>query len=187
MSLALSVVWSDRCLLHEPAGEVWIGLRTEGTEVPARAERIRDALLERGAPLVAARSHPDDALTRIHDSGLVAYLETAWDEWAAAGLPEDPGQDRVVPYVFAHSSLGARRVPAAAWARPGYYAYDTMTLVGPGTWEAARAAVAAALPAIRRSVAAAAPPARRWRCPGRAGRGRSRRGCVRKLPAEKPG
>ncbi|HEX6663625.1 MAG TPA: hypothetical protein VF025_08115, partial [Gaiellaceae bacterium] len=83
MSLALSAVWSDRCLLHEPAGEVWIGLRTEGTEVPARAERIRDALLERGAPLVEAGSHPDDALTRAHDPGLVAYLETAWDEWAA--------------------------------------------------------------------------------------------------------
>jgi acetoin utilization deacetylase AcuC-like enzyme len=151
VSLALSVVWSDRCLLHEPAGEVWIGLRTEGTEVAARAERIRGALLERGAPLVDAHGHPDAALTRVHDPGLVAYLETAWDEWAAAGLPEDPGQDRVVPYVFAHAALTAERparAPEAVWARPGYFAYDTMTLVGPGTWDAVRAAADVALSAV---------------------------------------
>src|SRR5204862_5494265 len=44
--------------------------------------------------------------------------------------------------------LGARRPPAAAWARPGWFAYDTMTLVGPGTWEAARAAADCALTAV---------------------------------------
>ncbi len=38
-------------------------------------------------------------------------------------------------------------VPAATAARAGYFAYDTMTLIGPGTWEAARGAVDAALTA----------------------------------------
>ena len=50
--------------------------------------------------------------------------------------------------MFAHAGLGARRDPAAVWARPGHFAYDTMTLVGPGTWEAARAAVDCALTAV---------------------------------------
>ena len=50
--------------------------------------------------------------------------------------------------MFAHAALGARRDPAAVWARPGHFAYDTMTLVGPGTWEAARAAVDCALTAV---------------------------------------
>ena len=35
----------------------------------------------------------------------------------------------------------------APWARPGQFAYDTMTLIGPGTWEAARSAADAALTA----------------------------------------
>jgi acetoin utilization deacetylase AcuC-like enzyme len=55
-----------------------------------------------------------------------------------------------VPYVFAHAGLTphfAPTLPRATWARPGYFAYDTMTLIGPGTWEAARAAVDAALTA----------------------------------------
>src|SRR5262249_21988602 len=65
------------------------------------------------------------------------YLRSAWDEWDSAGLPEDPGQDRVVPYVFAHRELSPRRAPAAAWARPGFFVYDTMTVVGPGAGDAA--------------------------------------------------
>ena len=38
-------------------------------------------------------------------------------------------------------------VPAATWARTGAFCFDTMTLIGPGTWEAARAAADAALTA----------------------------------------
>src|SRR5439155_19136313 len=104
------------------------------------------AILEalRGARLVPAEPHPDDALLAAHDAALVDYLSTAWPQWEAAEL----GQDRVVPYVFAHEALHARAVPAAVWARPGFFAYDTMTLVGPGTWEAARAAVDVALTAV---------------------------------------
>ena len=45
--------------------------------------------------------------------------------------------------------LSGRRpaLASAASARAGYFAYDTMTLVGPGTWEAARAALGAAVTA----------------------------------------
>jgi acetoin utilization deacetylase AcuC-like enzyme len=149
MPLEMPVVWSDRCLLHEPSGEIWIGIRTPATEVPQRATAIREALTEEGAKLVDATEHPDDALLHVHDEALVNYLRGAWQEWEAAGLPDDPGQERVVPYTFAHVSLTSMpRVPTAVWARPGYFAYDTMTLVGPGTWDAARAAADVALTAV---------------------------------------
>jgi acetoin utilization deacetylase AcuC-like enzyme len=150
MRLALPIVWSDRHRLHEPGGEIWVGMRTPGTEVPARADAIRAALDDAGAPFVEARPHPDADVLAVHDAALLEYLRTAWDEWVAAGLPDDPGQDRVVPYVFAHPGLTAHiepAVPVATWARPGFFAYDTMTLVGPGTYEAARGAVDAALTA----------------------------------------
>jgi acetoin utilization deacetylase AcuC-like enzyme len=144
----MPVVWSDLHRLHDPGGEVWVGVRTPGTEVPERAERIRCELAAAGARFVAARPHDDAALLAVHDAALPEYLAGAWREWEAAGLTHDPGQDRVVPYVFAHVGLAdAPVVPAAATARAGYFAYDTMTLVGPGTWEAARAAVDTALTA----------------------------------------
>ena len=140
-------VWSDDCLRHEPVAEVWVGVRTKATEVPARALAIREALSAAGAREVAAVAHDDSALLAVHDAELVEFLRTAWDEWSTAALPSD----RVVPYVFALSELTSGRppaTPAATWARPGLFAYDTMTLIGPGTWEAARAAVDVALTAV---------------------------------------
>ena len=142
--IAMPIVWDERCRLHEPGAEVFVGLATPGTEVPARA----DALLAALGDTVPAQPHDDEILLEAHDRELVAYLESAWESWNAAGIPDDPGQRRVVPYVFAHEGIRARRAPAAQWARPGYFAYDTMTLIGPGTWEAARGAVDAALTAV---------------------------------------
>src|SRR5437588_2259303 len=139
-------VWSDECLRHEPEAEVWVGVRTPATEVPARALAIREALVAAGADEVAAAAHDDSALLAVHDPALVEFLRTAWEEWSAASLPSD----RVVPYVFAREELtrGRAPAPAAVWARPGLFAYDTMTLIGPGTWEAARAAADAGLTAV---------------------------------------
>ena len=148
MTLTMPVVWSDRHRLHEPGGEIWVGVRTPGTEVPERAERIRAAVEAAGAPIVEAATHEDD-VTALHDGALLDYLAHAWDEWQLAGLPDDPGQDRVVPYIFPHPGLRAERpvIPTAVTARAGHFAYDTMTLIGPGTWEAARGALDAAVTA----------------------------------------
>jgi acetoin utilization deacetylase AcuC-like enzyme len=146
----MPVLWSDRHRLHEPGGEVWVGVRTPGTEIPERAERVRAELERRGARIVPAEEHADDIALRLHDPALTGYLASAWDAWEAAGLTADPGQDRVVPYVFAHPGLLGElepAVPAAASARAGRFAYDTMTLIGPGTWDAARAAVDVAISA----------------------------------------
>src|SRR4051795_10611225 len=144
--VSLPFVWSDDCLRHEPEAEIWVGARTEATEVPARALTIRQALLAARAQEVPAVAHDDSALLAVHDPALVEFLRTAWEDWSAAGLPSD----RVVPYIFAREGLTSGPEPArptAVWARPGLFAYDTMTLIGPGTWEAARAAVDVALTA----------------------------------------
>jgi len=147
--VSVVVVWTGRHRLHEPGGEVWVGVRTPGTELPERAERIRAELA--GARIVEAREQPDSALLAVHDGALLDYLSRAWSDWQAAGLDRDPGQDRVVPYIFSHPGLFSAGVapvdPAAASARAGRFAYDTMTLIGPGTWEAARAAAEAAITA----------------------------------------
>jgi acetoin utilization deacetylase AcuC-like enzyme len=150
MALSIPLVWSDDYLLHEPAAEIWVGVRTPATEVAARAEVIRESLVEAGAQIVPAARHDDATIEAVHDAALLAFLASAWAEWEASGLPDDPGQDRVVPYIFPHPGLlGGLEplVPTATWARPGAFCFDTMTLIGPGTWEAARAAADAALTA----------------------------------------
>src|SRR5256712_9013832 len=129
----MPVVRSDRCCLRAPDGEIWVGVRMPGTESAARADAILAALLEEEPRIVTAEHHSDAALLDVHDPALLAFLESAWDEWTAAGLDRDPGQDRVVPYVFAHAELTSGRppaTPAAVWAKPGFFGYDTMTRIG---------------------------------------------------------
>ena len=107
----MPVVWSDRHRLHDPGGVVWVGVRTPGTEGPAQADAIREALEGAGARFVEAEVHGDELLLEVHDAELLAYLETAWEEWRRSGLTADPGHDRVVPYVFPHAGLMAGKPP----------------------------------------------------------------------------
>ncbi len=143
-------VWSDAVLLHEPRHEVWVGRQTPASESPRRASVIREALLAAGHPELPAGSHPDDAITAVHAEGMLQWLREASRAWAEGPYGELVEQDRVVPYVFPTPMMTAGmpwRYPAATHARAGVWCYDTMTLIGPGTWEAARAAADVALTA----------------------------------------
>lgn len=144
MSLSIPVVWSDEHRLHDPEDTYWIGARVANDETPARAEAIREALEQAGAKVVPAAAHADDGLLAVHDAGLVEFLRNAWSDWSEAGYPEDPGQGSVVGYLFPIPGFLSGlepRAPSSLAARTGAWCYDTMTVVGPGTWEAARAAV----------------------------------------------
>jgi acetoin utilization deacetylase AcuC-like enzyme len=147
----MPVVWSDNHRLHDPRHEFWVGVELPWSEPPERAERIRAALEADGATLVDARPQPDEAVTSVHDPELVRHLREVWAEWDAEEMATDPGQEDVVPYLFPHPDLFpagvVERRAAAVTARAGQFAYDTMTVVGSGTWEAARAAVDTAVTA----------------------------------------
>jgi acetoin utilization deacetylase AcuC-like enzyme len=154
--LSLPAVFDAAVLQHEPSAEIWVGVRLPGTELASRALVLRDAVVAAGATLVAPAEDPAPLLAAVHDPAFLRHLETVYDDWVSAGFPADPGQDRVVPYVFPTAAMLAglpARQPAAIHGRAGLYCYDTMTLVGPGTWDAARAAAACAATAARLAMA----------------------------------
>jgi acetoin utilization deacetylase AcuC-like enzyme len=160
-AVGIPVVWSEDCLRHEPDGEVWLGVREPGTEVPRRAEVLLAALRAAGAPVRPARAHDDGVLRVVHDAALIDHLATIWADREAGGYVSDHGRDRVVPYVFPTAGLLGGlplRSPVAAHGRAGRLCYDTMTLIGPGSRTAIRAAVDVALTAAD-LVAAGAPAA----------------------------
>ncbi len=147
--MTMPVVWSPETRRHEPLREVWVGVPTEGTEVPARVDQIVESLS--GHHLVGATPHDDDVLHRVHAPAFVEHLRTVYAVWLRGPYDELVGQSRVVPYAFPTPALtqGMPPTPAVAThAQAGEYCYDTMTLVGPGTWEAARAAVDCSLTAV---------------------------------------
>ena len=147
---AIPVVWSPVTRAHHPKHEVWVGVATPGTEVAERVDVIRLALEGAGCRIIEAVRHPSDVLTRVHDHDLLEFLATAEERWRRGPYDQLVGQDRVVPYLFPTPAMTAGlpiRRAVAVHADAGRFAYDTMTLVGGGTWEAARAAVDCALSA----------------------------------------
>ncbi len=156
--LAMPVAWTEDHRLHDPAGEVWVGVRIPGSEVVERGEVIRTALEKASARFIEVVEHGPGPVVAVHGAELVEYLDKAYTGWLAAGLDRDPGQDRVVPYVFPLRQLmGGRplRTPVAASALAGCFAMDTTTSIGPDTYRAARAAADAALTAAEQVLAGA--------------------------------
>jgi acetoin utilization deacetylase AcuC-like enzyme len=121
----------------------------EGSEVPARVAVIEQALRRAGHPFVEATHHSSAALESVHSRALVEHLSTVYDAW----VDDDYlayGQDRVVPYFFPTAAMLGPIPPtqaAALHGRIGALCYDTMTTVGPGSWEAITAAADCALTA----------------------------------------
>jgi len=157
--MPIPVVFPDKHVLHVPDGEIWVGVRIAGTELPSRGEVIAETLRRGGYAFISPEPVSLNDLTSVHTPDLVEFLSTAWDRWKASSYPVDPGQDRVVPYAFPLADMTSGRTPrkpASVGALTGMYAMDTMTLIGPGTWEAAQDAAAAALTAAA-MVAAGSP------------------------------
>ena len=94
------VVWSEDVLRHEPGAEIWVGVRTPGTEVPDRARVLLAAVTAGGAEVLPAQPHDDSVLRAVHDPGMLHHLATVADDWAAGEYLALVGQDRVVPYFF---------------------------------------------------------------------------------------
>ncbi len=124
--LTIPVVWSEECLRHEPGGEVWLGVRERGTELPERAEAILAALRTAGAAVVPAVAHDDEVLRAVHDDALIEHLRTVWAEWEARGYVSGHGRDRVLPYVFPTAGMLAG-LPLRLCRPPGHHA-------GPGAY-----------------------------------------------------
>jgi len=146
----IPVVVDPHCHDHDPEAEIWVGVRTPGTEVAERVTVIESTLRDLGHDVVPAREFDDAWLTHVHSAEVIDHLATVWDRWVAAGYP-DLGARRVVPYLFPSTELLhglRRRLPTALHAEVGVYCYDTMTLIGPGTWRAIRAATHAARSAV---------------------------------------
>jgi len=148
--VSLIAVWSDGYLAHDARWLVWAGVRLDGDEEAVRAEILRSELERAGVAMVPAKEHDRAELERVHDPGMLDYLETAYERWVEAGYLTGAGADRVIPYAFRHpSAFGAypTRQPKSRAAMAGVYCMDTATTIGPGTYRGARAAADGALTA----------------------------------------
>jgi acetoin utilization deacetylase AcuC-like enzyme len=148
----VETIWAAAHAGHRPAQEMIDGRLQPHVEVPARAELVLAAVRDRDlGPVVevadvAGEAAADRAaVERVHDPALVAFLESAWDQWAAEGRTWD-----ALAYTFAGGGLPRGDEPASVDGRMGHWAFDAGTPITPGTWEAAWSSARAALAGARR-------------------------------------
>src|SRR3569623_1759334 len=119
------VVWSPQTRRHEPMREVWVGVPTDGTELPERVDRILDATASRER--VEATTHDDDVLRRVHATAFVDHLRALHDEWLRGPYAVRVGQARGVPYVSPTEAMPQGMPPSrgvATHGRAGQFGYD---------------------------------------------------------------
>ena len=140
------VVASDRHRGHAPLAEIESSGLQPPFEHPGRADAIRDTLAADGRfTLVEPVARGTDAISAVHDPGLVDFLARAWAEYQV----RHPGTHDVVPDVFAMPGLldGVGPFPERSLVdhELGRWCFETTTPITQGTFDAARSAVDIAL------------------------------------------
>lgn len=134
-------------LLHEPQQFMRLGRIHKPTDVPARAEALRDTLAALG---LATELPPDTgraAMQAVHAPAYVDYLATAWERWQALSAPGSasvqPGPEvlpNLSPYPHPRwAQAGQPRPPCPSPAlipQTGWYISDLACPIGPHTWRA---------------------------------------------------
>ncbi len=156
----MRVIYDPRHVLHDPRHEVQYGVPIPTYEVPDRAESIRLALeADGGFALETPLEHGVEPIRKVHDPGLIRFLEEAWSLWRShGGLMGGASQaPELFPDTILHPALregmGPAREPTSPTGRIGYWCWETMTGIVPGSYTAARIAVDVALTASDRLLA----------------------------------
>lgn len=138
----MKVVFSEEHRQHFPQAELWMGEFVTPFERPSRMEYVLRRLKERGfKDIIAPGPLAMKPVRKLHERGYLKFLETAWDEWVAAG-----GRGEIIPTAFPVRRM-QQRVPDHIDGKAGYYTLATETAITAGTWAAARASAAVALTA----------------------------------------
>jgi acetoin utilization deacetylase AcuC-like enzyme len=129
------VVHSPHHIGHNPPKE-FISNHVEAYgESPERAELILEALMDiPDAEITRAEQFDLRHFNKIHAPSYLEYLQTAYEEWIAAGLwPEG-----IMPEFFALGHMRDRPPSRSPEGKAGFYMTDSCTMIVKGTWEAIR-------------------------------------------------
>src|SRR5512141_1518736 len=151
----MQVVYSPAHLGHDITVETFMGLPIPANEVAERAERIRTALdADGGFPRLEPTEHGEDPITDVHEPALLRFLEVAWSEVRAQGLPRGFLSADTYPNVRMFEGMSEdavatlAREPVHAAGRAGFWGLDSAAPLVAGTYPAARAAVDVALTTV---------------------------------------
>jgi acetoin utilization deacetylase AcuC-like enzyme len=137
--------FSEDHRLHFPQAELSGGEFVTPYERPSRVEYILNRLRARGfAPPVDPGPVDMAPVRRLLDADFLQFLETAWDDWTAAG---NHGEIIGISIPTRHQRMDRR--PRSIDGRVGYHCHALETAITGGTWTAALSSMASAQAAQR--------------------------------------
>ncbi len=141
----MRVFFSEDHRLHFPQAELSGGQFVTPFERPSRVEYILRRLKERGMTGITYPGPADMGPIRaICAPDFLAFLETAWGEWKAAG-----NAGEIIPYNVPVRRMHTDRPPRFIDGKAGYYCLGQETAITAGTWRAALSSAASAQAATR--------------------------------------
>lgn len=140
----MKIMYSEDHRQHFPQGEIHGGEFVTPFERPSRVEFVLAELKSRKFLDIGTPDPIDFASVRkIHEAGYLAFLESAWSEWQAAGY-----RGEILPTGFPARRM-QQKVPRNIDGKAGYYALALETAITSGSWLAATASCAVAQSAQR--------------------------------------
>ncbi|MDA0333244.1 MAG: histone deacetylase family protein [Proteobacteria bacterium] len=137
----MKIIYSEAHRQRASKTELYGGELVPPFECPERVDFILKRLSDKNFGTILD-PHPvvSSAVHKIHDAGYLAFLNTAWDEWQAAGFK---GEAMVT--VWQSRSMPATHIPDFIEGKLGYYCLAAETSISAGTAEAAWASLGVAL------------------------------------------
>ena len=141
----MKTFFSEDHRLHFPQAELSGGEFVTPYERPSRVEYILNRLKERQIGDIVDPGPMDMAPVRgLLDAGYLAFLETAWDDWKAAGMAGE-----IIAANVPSRGMHMDRIPDFIDGKVGYYCHASETAITRGTWAAAQSSMASAQAAQR--------------------------------------
>ena len=138
----MKTVYSQKHHLRNAKTELYGGQLVPPFERPSRADMILKAVRVADlGPVEEPNEYGLEPVLQVHDADFVAFLESAWDEWQAAGFE---GEAMATNWPARRMQ---QRAPRFIEGKIGYYALAGETSITAGTWEAAIASKDVALTA----------------------------------------
>ena len=134
----MRIFHSEDHRLHFPQAELSGGQFVTPFERPSRVEYVLNRLRERKLTDIRAPEQVDMKPVRaLLDPGYLRFLETAWDEWKAAGMAGE-----IIAANVPARGMHLDRIPEYIDGKVGYYSHASETAITQGTWAAALSSVA---------------------------------------------
>ena len=137
--------FSEDHRLHFPQAELSGGQFVTPYERPSRVEYVLNRLKETGLTDIVDPGPVDMAPARkLLDPGFLSFLETAWNDWKAAGMAGE-----IIAANVPARGMHLDRIPTNIDGKVGYYCHASETAITRGTWAAAQSSLASAQAAQR--------------------------------------